>query len=146
MPVLTNLTTGTVLAERAEVAGSLLQRIVGLLGRRSFSEGEALIFPRCSSIHTCFMRFAIDVIFLRQGAAFRLMERVHPWRMLRAAGAEPVFQVQRCAAVMTPGKAQNGLTDSRRFGYTLIVRAKRVTRWSIEDILDSSHPKKANPR
>ena len=105
MPVLTNLTTGTVLAERAEVAGSLLQRIVGLLGRRSFSEGEALIFPRCSSIHTCFMRFAIDVIFLRQGAAFRLMERVHPWRMLRAAGADTAIELPAGLLARSPIKA-----------------------------------------
>ena len=53
------------LATRAEVATTMVKRVVGLLSKRFLREGEALIFLQCASIHTCFMRFPIDVIFLK---------------------------------------------------------------------------------
>ena len=68
MPItITHLPTGRVLADRAEIARSLPTRLIGLLARRTFQAGEALIFPRCNTIHTCLMRFSIDVVFVRTG-------------------------------------------------------------------------------
>lgn len=55
---------GTILAEKVIVAHSLLKRMVGLLNRNCLKNGEALIISPCNSIHTFFMRFAIDVIFV----------------------------------------------------------------------------------
>ncbi|MBI3320338.1 MAG: DUF192 domain-containing protein [Candidatus Omnitrophica bacterium] len=71
MAVITNVTRGVVLADRAEVAGGLLKRMTGLLIRQRLPEGEALIFPRCHSIHTCFMRFPIDVVFVKTASPAR---------------------------------------------------------------------------
>ena len=65
MALIRNLTNRAILADHAESAEGLLERMTGLLSRSSLREGEALIFPRCSSIHTCFMRFPIDVLFLK---------------------------------------------------------------------------------
>jgi len=59
-----NLTNNTVLADRARVADTFWKRLVGLLNRNSLEKGEALILKPCSSIHTFFMRFSIDVLFL----------------------------------------------------------------------------------
>ncbi|MBI3083216.1 MAG: DUF192 domain-containing protein, partial [Candidatus Omnitrophica bacterium] len=65
MAVIRNLTRQTVVAERAAIATGLIRRMVGLLSRSHLDEGEALIFPRCSAIHTWFMRFPLDVVFLK---------------------------------------------------------------------------------
>ena len=56
--------TGSPLATDAQIAQSLRQRMVGLLGRTAMPAGEGLIFPHCHSIHTIGMRMAIDVVFV----------------------------------------------------------------------------------
>lgn len=56
--------TNQPLARRAETARSLRERMVGLLGRSALPEGEGLILLACHSIHTVFMRFAIDAVFV----------------------------------------------------------------------------------
>ena len=61
---ITNQTKGTELASDARVARSLPSRIVGLLGTSSLPAGGALVIDPCSSVHTAFMRFAIDVVYL----------------------------------------------------------------------------------
>ena len=52
------------IAERVETARGLARRLVGLIGRREFAPGSALVIPACRQVHTFFMRFAIDVLFL----------------------------------------------------------------------------------
>jgi hypothetical protein len=52
------------LATRVQVAGSFIRRLVGLLGRTTLPKSEALMFPRCNSIHTIGMRMPIDVVFV----------------------------------------------------------------------------------
>ncbi len=63
MKILT-ATDGRVVAGNAEVARSLMQQLIGLIGGREFSKGSALIIPGCRQVHTFFMRFPIDVLFL----------------------------------------------------------------------------------
>ena len=72
-----------VLASRVERADTLLRRMVGLLGRSSLADGEALILPRCRAIHTCGMRFAIDVVFVDvDWRVAALKPQVPPWRIV----------------------------------------------------------------
>jgi uncharacterized membrane protein (UPF0127 family) len=53
----------------------------GLLGKRGLDPGEGLLIRPAPSIHTFFMRFPIDVVFLsRQGEVLKVAERVRPWR------------------------------------------------------------------
>lgn len=61
-----NLTKGTVLADSATLADTPLSRIKGLLGKREFLRGQAMILRPCNSIHTFFMTFAIDVLFVNK--------------------------------------------------------------------------------
>ena len=71
------------LATRATAARTLGERFTGLLGRARLPEGEALIFPGCSSIHTVGMRFSIDVIFVdRAWRVVALRSGVRPWRLV----------------------------------------------------------------
>jgi uncharacterized membrane protein (UPF0127 family) len=59
-----NTTRGTVLAERATVAASPWARARGLLGRRDLPPGEGLIIRPCNSVHSFFMAFPIDVVYV----------------------------------------------------------------------------------
>ena len=79
-----NSRNGAVLAERVEEARSMRTRLKGLLGRTSLPEGEALCIEPCSSIHTFFMQFPIDVAFLTSaGEVVRAIREMRPWRATR---------------------------------------------------------------
>ncbi|WP_003541779.1 DUF192 domain-containing protein [Desulfotomaculum nigrificans] len=76
-----NQTKNELLADQTLLANTFLARLKGLLGRRELSRGEALALYPCSSVHTCFMKFAIDVIFLDPaGRVIYLQENLIPWR------------------------------------------------------------------
>ena len=51
-----------------EIADSFLSRFFGLMGRRPLPDGCALFLSPCSSVHMCFMRFSIDVVYVRREA------------------------------------------------------------------------------
>ena len=79
--VLINVQKKTVLSDHCHFADSVLKRMVGLLNRKSLAQGEGLLLDRCYGIHTFFMRFAIDVLFLDKD--YRVMKAVRalpPWR------------------------------------------------------------------
>jgi hypothetical protein len=61
---LINQTKNIILAEDVFIARTIFTRIKGLLGRRTFLPGQALILAPCSSVHTFFMHFPIDVLFI----------------------------------------------------------------------------------
>ncbi len=81
---LVNRRNGAVLAERVERARSMRARMRGLLGRDALAEGDALAIEPCTSIHTFFMRFAIDAAFIaRDGKVIRAISDLRPWRATR---------------------------------------------------------------
>lgn len=61
-----NKSKNCLIASKTLVADNFLLRLRGLMFRKSMDEEEALIFYHTSSIHTFFMRFPIEVIFLNQ--------------------------------------------------------------------------------
>jgi uncharacterized membrane protein (UPF0127 family) len=77
-----------VLAVEIEPAFDSKSRNRGLLGRARLDEGSALILAPCSSIHTFFMRFAIDVLFVRKdGRVVKMYSALPAWRIAFALGA-----------------------------------------------------------
>ncbi|WP_082797910.1 DUF192 domain-containing protein [Collimonas arenae] len=69
------------------IARYFWSRAIGLLGKRSLAERDGLLIVPCSSVHTFFMRFAIDVVFIdRDGNVVRIVENMRAWRF--AAGAK----------------------------------------------------------
>ena len=79
-----NVTRGTTLAEVAQVADNLLTRFIGLQGRARLEEGHGLVIRPCSGIHTMFMRFPIDVIYVnRDDRVVHLERAIVPWRVGR---------------------------------------------------------------
>jgi len=76
-----------VLVPTVYVARSFFSRFLGLMGRKSIPSEEALLFPRCNSIHTFFMRFPIDVIFVsKDGTVVDVIEKMKAWRMCLPRG------------------------------------------------------------
>ncbi len=77
-----NLSKNTLLAEDALVAEAWLRRAIGLLGRKEMQKNIALVIRPCQAIHTFFMRFSIDVIFVnRKNEIIGLETDFKPWRM-----------------------------------------------------------------
>jgi uncharacterized membrane protein (UPF0127 family) len=76
-----NQTKNTVIAEEAEKAETLFSRIKGLLGRKELLSGQALVIARCNSIHTFFMRFPIDVLFVdKENRVRKCVSYLKPFR------------------------------------------------------------------
>jgi len=79
---LRNARSGLVLAMKLEPAFDSKARRRGLLGRQGLDAGAALIIAPCSSIHTFFMKFAIDVVFVRRDGRVAKVYRALPaWRV-----------------------------------------------------------------
>ena len=77
-----NSTRDTELADRAWTAEGFWPRLVGLLRRSSLEPGEALILDPCTSVHTAFMRFSIDVVYVgRSGQVVKLSPELKPYRI-----------------------------------------------------------------
>ncbi len=96
MPLrVTNTTRGKILANRADEARRPLARLKGLLGRSSLALGEGLHIVPCNSIHTLFMRMAIDAAFLDpDGVVLAIYGALPPWRATRVHfGARSVLEL-----------------------------------------------------
>ena len=66
---------------RVAVAKNWWLRTRGLLGRPAPRPGEGMLFPRCASVHTCFMSYPIDLVYLdRASVITRIRPDVKPWR------------------------------------------------------------------
>jgi uncharacterized membrane protein (UPF0127 family) len=82
---LRNRRSGRVLADRLIPALDSKTRKKGLLGRTSLADGEAMVIAPTNAIHTWFMRFAIDIVFVnREGRVVKARSAVKPWRMTGA--------------------------------------------------------------
>jgi len=79
---ITNRSKNTLLVLNASLAGSFFTRMFGLLGRESLKQDEALVLKPCNSIHTFFMRFPIDVIFLdKNNRVVKTLPAFKPFRL-----------------------------------------------------------------
>lgn len=89
-----NLTRNTELATSLEVAASGPKRNKGLLGRGGLAEGEGLWIVPCEAVHTFWMRFPIDLIYLdRQKRIRKLVSNVPPWRLSGCLTAHSVCEL-----------------------------------------------------
>jgi len=67
---------------KALVARSFFQRAKGLIGRKGLEKGTGMLILKCNCIHTCFMRFPIDAIFLdKNGDVVKEVRNIRPWRL-----------------------------------------------------------------
>ena len=107
---LRHLGAGQVLAARAEIALTRADRNRGLLGRDHLPAGDGLVLAPCFSIHTAFMRFPIDVIFVkRDGRVVKTCAAVPAWRMRVGWGAYAVVELPAGTMKLTPVKVGDTL-------------------------------------
>ena len=89
-----NERTGGELAASAWVANRPWSRMVGLLGRAALADGRAIILQPADSIHTMFMRFSLDVLFLDEDRnVLKAVREMRPYRFARAKGAKEVVEM-----------------------------------------------------
>ena len=75
-----NKTNKQTLAEKIEVADNPLKRMKGLLGRNRIEKGECLHIIPCNNIHSFFMKFKFDAVFIDKKNKIRcLVEEMPPW-------------------------------------------------------------------
>ena len=90
---------GEWIAGPLEMAEGFLERSHGLLGREGLSGLGGLVIEWCGSIHTFFMRFPIDVVFLRaDGSVRKVCHGVKPWRFAMAPFARTTVELRAGAA------------------------------------------------
>jgi hypothetical protein len=72
-----------VLAGKVQIASSFYDRLLGLMFCKDLKKkGDALLLTSCNSIHTCFMRFSIDVVFIsKNNEVVKIIKSIPPWRM-----------------------------------------------------------------
>jgi uncharacterized membrane protein (UPF0127 family) len=86
--------SGQLIATRVETAFDSAARRRGLLGREGLEAGCALVIAPCSSVHTAFMRFALDIVFVaRDGTVVKVAAGVAPWRVRLAFRAFAVIEM-----------------------------------------------------
>jgi uncharacterized membrane protein (UPF0127 family) len=79
-----NITRNQILAIHLDTADTFFSSLIGLLGRSQLDSGEGLWIRPCQSVHTIWMRFPIDVIFLdAEQAVIHMVERMKPFRVSR---------------------------------------------------------------
>jgi uncharacterized membrane protein (UPF0127 family) len=79
-----NVTRNKTLANSLLVADTFLSSLLGLMGRRSLPVGEGLWINPCQSVHSMWMRFPIDVIFLsNQKSIIHMVESMKPFRITK---------------------------------------------------------------
>jgi uncharacterized membrane protein (UPF0127 family) len=85
---------GQVVCERCEIADGFFSRGRGLLGRARLERGHGMLIRPTWSVHTAFMRFAIDVLFLdRQLTVVGIERRLRPWRAAMQRGAHSALEL-----------------------------------------------------
>ncbi len=65
---------------RLEVADNFVSRFLGLMLRKNIGTADGLLLTPCNSIHMCFMRFALDIVYLDDdGHIIRIVPHLRPW-------------------------------------------------------------------
>ena len=97
-----NETRGHVLADRANVADTSAKRRTGLLKHTGLAPGEGLWIVPCESVHTFFMKFRIDVLFLnKKRKVLKIRPSMKKWRIAGSLLAHSVLELPAGTAERT---------------------------------------------
>jgi len=114
MPKLVNASNGETILENLEIANTFWQKFRGLQLRAPLPTDSGLLITHCSSLHTCFMRFPIDVIMLdKELNVLAVRENVMPWRIvLCAKQTMSVIETTHGSKLWTQGQRLRVLSDA----------------------------------
>lgn len=111
---LVDAATGRVLVPNLEVATESATRKKGLLGREGLPGDAGLVIAPTNAVHTFFMRFSIDIVFVsRAGGVLKVCEAVPAWRMAAAWRGYAVVELAAGGAARA-GLARGGQVQVRR--------------------------------
>jgi uncharacterized membrane protein (UPF0127 family) len=97
-----NQTRNAVLATSADVADTSAKRRTGLLKHQRLEPGAGLWITPCESVHTFFMKFAIDLVYLdRQNKVRKVRHAVSPWRLSACLTAHSILELPSGTASQT---------------------------------------------
>ncbi|HHU33076.1 MAG: DUF192 domain-containing protein [Zhaonellaceae bacterium] len=79
--MLLNSSKNTVIAKQVKIASTFSQKLRGLMFYKELPPDNCLVIKNCNSIHTCFMRFPLDIIFInKENAVVHLLHGIKPFR------------------------------------------------------------------
>ncbi len=71
-----------IMTSHLEIADSFLKRFIGLMGKKKLDCNSGLLIVPCQGVHTFFMRFPIDVVFLdKHNLVVYKMHNLKPYRL-----------------------------------------------------------------
>ncbi|HEY3825358.1 MAG TPA: DUF192 domain-containing protein [Bryobacteraceae bacterium] len=89
-----NVTRGTSIGDAIDTAESSAQRRTGLLKHHKLDEGTGLWIVPCEAVHTFFMKFALDLIYLDRRHRVRgIVRALQPWRLSMCFPAHSVLEL-----------------------------------------------------
>lgn len=108
---------GGVVCTRTAVAANVVTRMRGLLGRASLEPGDGMLFRGESSIHSAFMRFRFDAVFMdRDLRVVGLAEQIPPWRVRAVKGARNILELAAGEIARTGVSVGDQLAEVRTDG------------------------------
>jgi uncharacterized membrane protein (UPF0127 family) len=110
-----NQTRGTVLGEAVELADTSAKRRTGLLKHERLERGQGLWIVPCESVHTFFMKFPIDLVYVDKRHKVRKVKHsVAPWRMSACLSAHSVIELPAGTAEQSGTQAGDELAVEQR--------------------------------
>jgi len=99
-------TTGKIVVAQLKIADRFLSRLAGLQFRRPLASEAGLLLVPCNSVHTCFVRFPVDVVFLDiHGCVLAVRHDLRPWRLaFGPCKTHAVLEMTTGTAGVQPGK------------------------------------------
>jgi len=86
---------------KARVARTFAERAKGLIGTKDLAADEGMLIEKCNAIHTFFMSFPIDAVFLdASDRVVKVVRGIKPWRPLVWGGwrAKKVLELKSPSA------------------------------------------------
>ena len=111
-----NLTRNTVLGESVDVADTSAKRRTGLLKHQRLEPGEGLWISPCESVHTFFMKFPIDLVYIdKQRKVRKVRDAVPAWRLSACVSAHSVLELPAGTARQT-GTCAGDMLEFEKLG------------------------------
>ncbi len=109
-----NATTKTLIANNVLLAESFCSRVKGLLGHSSLPEDTVMLFDGCPSVHTFFMKFPIDVVFLDKNMIVtEVIEGLKPWRCTKPFQYKNHYCIELSSSKISNKISRGDLIDVR---------------------------------
>ncbi len=110
-----NQTRGTVLGDAVELADTSEKRRTGLLKHERLEPGHGLWIVPCESVHTFFMKFPIDLVYVdKRNKVRKVRHSVAPWRLSACLPAHSVIELPAGTAEQSGTQAGDELAVEQR--------------------------------